>query len=68
MPGAKWNVYLINRGERPLLYYSFLTDDDIVNDQYLENAADKALDGSDADGFLMLRSDSPIPLRWPGNR
>lgn len=63
MTEATWNVYLINRGEPPLLYYKNVRDVEVMKGAI--HALDKALDGSDADGFVVMRSDYPMPLVWP---
>lgn len=61
---ARWNIYLVNRGEPPLLYFSSLNEYEALS--RLAFVASKAFDGSDADGFIMMRSDYPIPHVWPG--
>jgi len=63
---ARWNVYLINRGEPPLLYFGDCTEDEAQ--YYMVQALSKAFDGSDADGFCVMRSDYPVPKVWPGVR
>lgn len=52
---ARWNLWLLNKGEQPLLYFQDLTDDECYI--YLAQCASKVMDGSDADAFIMTRSD-----------
>lgn len=66
MAEARWNVFLINRGEEPMCYMANLTEDEAQ--YYMVRALSKAFDGSDADGFCVMRSDYPVPRRWPGSR
>lgn len=63
---ATWNLYLINRGEKPLCYFQGLSDREAQ--EWMMATANKAFDGSDADGFCMMRSDYPMPDIWPGKR
>lgn len=60
---ALWNIYLINRGETPTLFAEHCTEE--IAKAWAAHALDKALDGSDADGFLVMRSDFPVPDIWP---
>lgn len=58
-----WNLWLIKRGERPVLYFAKLSEVEAMG--YLAFSAAKAFDGSDADGFVLTRSDCPMPYIWP---
>ena len=63
----RWNVYLLNRGEVPLLYFESCSINWVK--KRAQEALEKALDGSDADGFLVMRDDYPVPdTPWPGKR
>lgn len=52
---ATWNVWLINKGEPPLLYMPNLSEAEAV--KWSRIACEKAFDGSDADGYILIRSD-----------
>jgi hypothetical protein len=52
---ARWNLWLLNKGEEPLLYFANLTDEDAH--KYVVWCASKVMDGSDADAFIMTRHD-----------
>lgn len=62
----RWNIYLVNRGEPPLLYFERSTAAELDRD--VTCSLGKMLDGSDADGVLVTRSDYPVPSNWPGVR
>jgi hypothetical protein len=56
MKHATWNVWLINKGEEPFLYADNLPNGEPAA-MWCVVAARKVFDGSDADAFIMTRSD-----------
>lgn len=52
---AKWNIWLLNKGEKPLCWMADLYEKEAK--LWCIRAADKVFDGSDADAFMLLRSD-----------
>jgi hypothetical protein len=50
-----WNIWLLNKGRKPSLYFADMKKDECF--LCLRLAARKVFDGSDADAFIMLRSD-----------
>lgn len=63
MEQARYNVWLVKKGEQPLLYFGDLSEDQ--TQYYMVQALSKVFDGSDADGFIVTRSDYPVPVKWP---
>ena len=57
---AKWNVWLLNDGQPPLLYMGSLTEAEAQ--EWATHAIDKVFDGSDADAVVICRND-----RMPSN-
>jgi hypothetical protein len=53
---ATWDFYLLNRNEPPACYVSNIPDKD--RHIWAMRCADKVSDGSDADAFIMVRSDN----------
>lgn len=50
-----WSIWLLNKGEEPVCWVTQLSEKEAKD--WCSHAAEKVLDGSDADAFMLLRAD-----------